>query len=119
MIAAGKRYAELQRRGGNDLDKRRVLRFYTPTRLRLIVSASVAGALFAYCVWAFQLPAIDGVPWRPLTIVPFAASLARYGSRVLAGEGEAPEELLLRDRWLVLIGIAWLILFGLGVNAAA
>ena len=33
---------------------------------------SAASALFAYCVWAFQLPLIDGVPWRPLTIIPFA-----------------------------------------------
>jgi decaprenyl-phosphate phosphoribosyltransferase len=70
-------------------------------------------------VWAFQLPSVDGVPWRPITILPFAAALARYGALLLAGEGEAPEELLLRDRWLVLIGIAWVILFGLGVHAAS
>jgi decaprenyl-phosphate phosphoribosyltransferase len=119
MIAAGKRYAELRRHGTDTIDKRGVLRFYTPTRLRLIVSGSVAGALFAYCVWAFQLPSVDGVPWRPITILPFAAALARYGALLLAGEGEAPEELLLRDRWLVLIGIAWVILFGLGVHAAS
>lgn len=119
MIAGGKRYAELGRVSGKVGDKRSVLRFYTPARLRLIVSASLAGALFAYCVWAFQLPVVDGVPWRPLTIVPFAAALARYGSLLLAGHGEAPEELLLRDRWLVTLGIVWLILFGLGVNAAA
>jgi decaprenyl-phosphate phosphoribosyltransferase len=119
MIAAGKRYAELRRHGTDTIDKRGVLRFYTPTRLRLIVSGSVAGALFAYCVWAFQLPSVDGVPWRPITILPFAAALARYGALLLAGEGEAPEELLLRDRWLVLIGIVWVILFGLGVHAAS
>jgi decaprenyl-phosphate phosphoribosyltransferase len=119
MIAAGKRYAELRRHGTDTIDKRGVLRFYTPTRLRLIVSGSVAGALFAYCVWAFQLPSVDGVPWRPITILPFAAALARYGALLLAGEGEAPEELLLRDRWLVLIGIAWVILFGLSVHAAS
>jgi decaprenyl-phosphate phosphoribosyltransferase len=119
MIAAGKRYAELRRRGTDTIDKRGVLRFYTPTRLRLIISGSVAGALFAYCVWAFQLPSVGGVPWRPITILPFAAVLARYGALLLAGEGEAPEELLLRDRWLVLIGIAWVILFGLGVHAAS
>jgi decaprenyl-phosphate phosphoribosyltransferase len=119
LIAAGKRYAELARVGSDVRGKRSVLRFYTPMRLRLILIGSGAGALFAYCVWAFQLPAIDGFPWRPLTIVPFAAALVRYGRLVLAGNGEAPEELMLHDRLLAVIAIVWLIVFGLGVNAAA
>jgi decaprenyl-phosphate phosphoribosyltransferase len=119
FVAAGKRMAELKRTRGGALARRGVLRFYTPARLRLILLASAAVALFAYCVWAFQLPLIDGVPWRPLTIVPFAASLARYAVLVQAGQGEAPEELVLHDRWLQLAGIVWLIVFALGVHAAS
>jgi decaprenyl-phosphate phosphoribosyltransferase len=119
LIAAGKRHAELTRASSDDVSKRRVLRFYTTERLRLILLASGAGALFSYCVWAFQLPAVHGVPWRPLTIVPFAACLVRYGALVRTGEGEAPEELLLRDRWLQLAGLLWLVVFGLGVHVAA
>ena len=120
LIAAGKRHAELTRpTASDDASKRRVLRFYTAPRLRLILYGSAAGALFSYCVWAFQLPTVDGIPWRPLTIIPFAACLVRYGTRVRSGEGEAPEELLLRDRWLQLAGLAWLIVFALGVHAAS
>jgi decaprenyl-phosphate phosphoribosyltransferase len=88
-------------------------------RLRLILAASGAGALFAYCVWAFELPTVGGIPWRPLTIVPFAAALVRYRGLLLRGDGEAPEELLLRDRWLAAAGIVWLVVFALGVQAAA
>ena len=49
-----------------------VLARYGAARLRLIVAGSAAVALFAYSVWAFALPDVDGIPWRPLTIVPFA-----------------------------------------------
>jgi decaprenyl-phosphate phosphoribosyltransferase len=96
-----------------------VLELYTPARLRLILAGSVAVALFAYCVWAFELPTVDGVPWRPLTIVPFAACVLRYGALMRAGGGETPEDLLLGDRRLQLAGIAWLVLFALGVHAAS
>ncbi len=118
FVAAGKRQAELRRTKNGGGAGRRVLAFYSEQRLRMIIAGSRACALFAYCVWAFQLPVVDGVPWRPLTIVPFAACLLRYGSRVRAGDGEAPEELLLSDRGLQVTAIAWFILFALGVHAA-
>jgi decaprenyl-phosphate phosphoribosyltransferase len=69
-------------------------------------------------VWAFALPDVKGIPWRPLTIIPFAACLIRYAMLVRTGGGEAPEELLLTDRWLLLGGVAWLVVFALSVHAA-
>jgi decaprenyl-phosphate phosphoribosyltransferase len=69
-------------------------------------------------VWAFELPGVDGVPWRLLTVIPFTACLLRYGALVRNGAGEAPEEVLLSDRWLAGGGIAWLVLFALSVHAA-
>jgi decaprenyl-phosphate phosphoribosyltransferase len=119
FVAVGKRMAELKRTAAGGLARRGVLRFYTAARLRLMLLGSAAVALFSYCVWAFELPMIDGAPWRPLTIVPFAACLARYGTLVQAGHGEAPEELVLRDRWLQLVGLLWLVVFALGVHAAS
>ena len=118
LVAAGKRYAELTRTTADAAAKRRVLHLYTPRRLRMILAASGAGALFAYGVWAFEIPTVDGVPWRPLTVIPFAAALVRYGQLVLSGDGEAPEELVLRDRWLALAAVSWLIVFAIGVQAA-
>jgi hypothetical protein len=38
---------------------------------------------------------------------------------VRAGAGEAPEELILRDRLLQLAAVAWLVLFALSVHAAS
>ena len=121
FVAAGKRHAELRRTvTANALvGRRKVLEGYTALRLRLILAASGAVAIVAYVVWAFKLPDVDGVPWRPLTIIPFVACIARYGTLVAGGQGESPEELLLRDRLLQAGGLVWLVLFALGVHAAS
>ena len=91
---------------------------YTPGGLRLLLAGSGGIALFSYCVWAFQLPDVDGIPWRLLTVIPFTFCLLRYGALIGVGAGEAPEEVLLSDRWLVVGGMIWLVLFALGVHAA-
>lgn len=118
MIAAGKRLAELRRTRADGAARRRVLTLYTPRMLMWILAASGLVALFAYAMWASALPMVDGFPWRPLTAIPFAAGLARYAMLVRAGAGEAPEELVLRDRLLALAGVAWLVVFALSVHAA-
>jgi decaprenyl-phosphate phosphoribosyltransferase len=118
-VAAGKRYAELRRAEGSGAARRRVLQSYTVPLLQRLLVASGLCALFAYSVWAFELPTVHGVPWRLLTIVPFALCLLRYGTLVRAGAGEAPDDLILRDRPLQLGAVAWLVLFALSVHAAS
>ena len=117
FVASGKRWAELRRTEAGASGRRRVLALYTERRLRTILFVSATGALVAYCVWAFRVPAVHGIPWRPLSIAPVALALVRYGLLVRAGGGEAPEELLLRDRVLLAAGVAWLVVFALGVHA--
>jgi decaprenyl-phosphate phosphoribosyltransferase len=119
LVAAGKRQAELRRTERAGGAGRRVLAQYGAARLRLIVAGSAAITLFAYCVWALALPDVDGIPWRPLTIIPFAGGVLRYCALIGAGGGEAPEELVLGDRWLALAGITWLVVFAFGVHAAS
>jgi len=118
LVAAGKRHAELQRASLSGGSKRRVLERYTQQALRYILLGSAAAAITAYCIWAFRVPTVHGFPWRPLTIAPFALCMARYGLLVRDGAGEAPEELILSDRWLVLGFAGWLLLFSLGVAAS-
>src|SRR5579859_1190795 len=138
FVAAGKRHAELRRttlspvaaggrgggprggaapgggpRGGAAPTRRRVLEGYTPARLRLILITSALVTLSAYAYWAFELPSVHGVPWRPLTLLPAIGALARYAVLLARGQGEAPEELLLHDRLLQLAGLLWLALFAL------
>lgn len=114
FVAAGRRQCELRRTSGQRAaggeGVRRVLYRYSPGGLGLLLAGSGACAVFAYRVWPFALPDIDGFPWRLLTVIPFTACLLRYGALVRNGGGEAREEMLLSDRWLVLGG---------GVAAAA
>ena len=118
-VAAAKRYAELRRTDDGRERRRRVLDSYTPEALWLIIAGAMAIALVAYCAWAFSLSAVRGIPWRPLTVIPFAACLLRYGGLVRRGAGEAPEDVLLSDRPLQLAALAWLGLFALEVHAAS
>jgi decaprenyl-phosphate phosphoribosyltransferase len=118
FVAAGKRQAEARRLEAGTGGRRRVLEHYSQGRLRVLLALSGAGAVFAYGVWAWELPTVNGIPWRPLTIIPFAFCIVRYGAHVRAGEGEAPEDLVIGDRWLLLAGAVWLVLFALGVHAA-
>jgi decaprenyl-phosphate phosphoribosyltransferase len=117
FVAAAKRYAELRRTNRPGDRRRRVLDCYSPRALELIIAGAAAIALTAYWTWAFSLPLVRGVPWRPLTIVPFAACLVRYGQLVQRGAGEAPEDVLTSDRPLQLAGLVWLALFTLEVHA--
>lgn len=118
FVAAAKRHAELLRADLHGDRRRRVLNAYSPTLLAVILIASAGVALLAYCAWTFELPTVGGIPWRPLTIAPFAVCLIRYGALVRSGAGEAPEDMLLSDRPLQLAAVTWLSLFALGVHAA-
>ncbi len=122
FVAAGKRQAELLRTAGvrrmPGAGTRRVLGHYSPRGLWLLLAASGATATVAYCLWALQVPDIDGVPWRMLTLIPFTVCLVRYWGLVRRGAGEAPEEVLLADRVLAAGGLVWLLLFALAVHAA-
>lgn len=119
FVAAGKRHAELMRNAAA-AGRRRVLSGYTLRHLRAIMTGAAALAVFAYVVWAFQLPIGHGVlPWRQLTIIPFAACVTRYAMLIRRGRGESPEDLVLGDRPLQLGGVVWLGLFALAVHAAS
>jgi decaprenyl-phosphate phosphoribosyltransferase len=118
FVAFGKRYAELKRANGASATARRALALYSPLGLGAVIVASAAGSFAAYCVWAARYPGVHGTPWRAITIAPFGASLLRYGVRLRAGAGEAPEEIFFSDRWLQLLSIAWIVVFLLSVHAA-
>jgi decaprenyl-phosphate phosphoribosyltransferase len=49
-------------------------------------------------------------------VVPFVIAILRYALVVDQGGGGAPEEVVLSDRTLQIIGIIWLATFALGVR---
>jgi len=118
FLAAGKRYAERLRADASGAARRRVLERYSLRRLRVLLSVSGVGATVAYWFWAFGMPTVGGIPWRPLTAIPFSLTFLRYAHIVRVGGGEAPEEALVGDRVLLASAAGWLILFALSVHVA-
>lgn len=111
-LVAAKRYAELRERAGMVLT-RTTLRLYSPRSLRLTLAGAASIASIAYISWAFTRP--EHVAWYALSIAPFVLWLARYAVLVESGAGQAPEELVLRDRALLAFSVAWTLLFLGGV----
>jgi decaprenyl-phosphate phosphoribosyltransferase len=89
---------------------------YPDEYLRYLWMLASGIAIAAYSLWAFAQPhVVDGLAWSEVSIVPFAIGILRYALVVERGDGGQPEEVLLADRPLQLIGAAWLALYAMGV----
>ncbi len=112
FLVAAKRYAELREHAGSGPVRATLHRYSLGhLRLTLLAAATVGGA--AYTGWAFTRP--SHLVWYGLSIAPFLLWLAHYASLIGAGAGQAPEELILRDRALLALSFAWSFLFLGGV----
>jgi decaprenyl-phosphate phosphoribosyltransferase len=117
-LVAAKRLAELRAQpAGGAVALRTTLRSYSASGLRVLLSGAALGAGAAYWWWAFTRPA--HVLWYALSACALMAWLARYALLVAAGVGEAPEELILKDRVLLATSFAWAVLFIGGVYAGS
>jgi len=118
FMVAGKRHAEHLDMGDEGASHRATLQSYSLSYLRYIRSTSSALAIAAYCLWAFEKEAtISGIPWFEFSIMPIVLGIFRYALILETGAGSAPEEIVIGDRVLQLLGLAWAVLFGLGVYA--
>jgi decaprenyl-phosphate phosphoribosyltransferase len=115
FMVAGKRYSELVL-VGDAAQTRRTLREYSSSYLRFVWSLSAGVACTAYCLWAFEMAEVQpGIPWATLSIAPFVLAILRYAVDVDRGTAGAPEELVLHDRVLLVLGLIWAGTVGAGV----
>jgi decaprenyl-phosphate phosphoribosyltransferase len=123
LMVAGKRGAEASELLAGDIDPsavRQSLSDYSPAFIAYLRSVASSAMLVAYCLWAFEKAGETdvAVPWFQLSIVPLALAVLRYALVLDQGRGSAPEEVVLSDRPLQVIGLLWAIVFGLGVYTA-
>lgn len=119
FMVTGKRHAELLELGDDAADHRSSLQVYSHAYLGYVRSVASSTAIVAYCVWAFEKSEPTGEPiWFELSIVPFVLGILRYALQLEQGRGSAPEELVLGDRAMLVIGAVWAALFGIAVYAA-
>jgi decaprenyl-phosphate phosphoribosyltransferase len=119
FMVAGKRHAEFMELGTDRGGHRATLSEYSREYLGYVRSVASGVAMVGYCLWAFEkTTGHAGVPWYELSIVPFVLAMLRYALLVERGEGGAPEELVLHDRPLQVIGLLWVITVGIGLYVA-
>jgi decaprenyl-phosphate phosphoribosyltransferase len=118
FIVSGKRSAEMTALGEDSGNHRATLDEYTEGFLRYVRSLSSAVAITAYCLWAFESSKAHGnTVWYQLSVVPFVLGILRYAHMVEQGHGGAPEDIILSDRVLIVLGVVWAVTFALGVHA--
>jgi decaprenyl-phosphate phosphoribosyltransferase len=117
FIVTGKRHAEQVELGSDSLDHRRTLGEYSTAFLGYVRAVASGVMITAYCLWAFENAAKTGdETWFRLSIVPFVIAVLRYALVVDQGGGGAPEEVVLSDRVLQIVGVIWAIIFAFGVH---
>jgi len=119
FMVAGKRHAEhLDLREGRGAH-RATLEEYSLGFLNYVRAVSSGVTITAYCLWAFEKAKLAGDPVLfQLSIIPFVMAILRYALLLDAGRGGAPEEVVLGDRALQVLGLIWVALFAAGVYAA-
>ena len=117
FIVCGKLYAEMREIGEDAASVRVTLAAYNLGYLRLVLAVACGGALLSYCQWAFERSGEAGTDWPfyELSIVPMLTALLRYALVLEQGRGAAPAEVFTDDRVLQLLGLAWVVVFGLAV----
>lgn len=109
FMVAGKRYSEMIELGP-EAGTRASLARYTASYLRFVWALSCAAVIMSYSLWAFeQDPDSAGVNWHAISIAPFTLALMRYAYTIDAGGAGEPEDVVLSDRVLQVLAVAWVI----------
>jgi decaprenyl-phosphate phosphoribosyltransferase len=117
FMVTGKRHAEQIELGDGSGSHRSTLEAYSTSFLAFVRVIAASVAVTAYCLWAFESAAATGdeTAFR-ISIIPFVLGILRYAHLIEQGKGGAPEEIVLADRVLQVLGFLWLATFAVGVS---
>ncbi|MGW1974770.1 decaprenyl-phosphate phosphoribosyltransferase [Streptomyces sp. NPDC001889] len=118
FMVAAKRYSEAVQMAGGKGATRALLTEYTTGYLRFVWQLAAGVAVLAYCLWALESGGADDrslLPWRQLSMIAFILAVLRYAVFADRGTAGAPEDVVLRDRALAVIGLVWAAMYALAV----
>ncbi|MFD6172165.1 decaprenyl-phosphate phosphoribosyltransferase [Streptomyces coeruleorubidus] len=118
FMVSAKRYSEAVQMAGKAGATRALLTEYTTGYLRFVWQLAAGVAVLGYCLWAMEeggVPHTSVLPWRQLSMVAFVLAILRYAVFADRGTAGEPEDVVLRDRALALIGLVWVAMYGLAV----
>jgi decaprenyl-phosphate phosphoribosyltransferase len=122
FIATSKRQAERLELGEEAGLIRPTLAMYSDQFLNYLKAVASAGVLLSYCMFAVERAReytrvgshASGV-WIEISMLPFVVAILRYALVVDQGRGSAPEEVILSDRTLQVVGLVWVLVVGVSV----
>ncbi|SFF49902.1 decaprenyl-phosphate phosphoribosyltransferase [Mycobacterium sp. 455mf] len=117
FMVAGKRYAELQLAERTGAKIRKSLEGYTDTYLRFVWTMSATAVVVCYGLWAFERDGHSG-SWFAVSMVPITIAILRYAVDVDGGVAGEPEDIVLQDRVLQVLGVAWIAIIGAAIVLA-
>jgi decaprenyl-phosphate phosphoribosyltransferase len=115
FMAAGKRYAELQLAERTGAKIRKSLESYTSSYLRFVWTMSATAMVLCYGLWAFERDGTGGTSWFVASMIPITIAILRYAVDVDGGMAGEPEEIVLKDRVVQLLGLVWIGTLGAAV----
>jgi decaprenyl-phosphate phosphoribosyltransferase len=117
FMVSGKRYADVLQAKVSPEDGWEVVG-YSASYLRFVWGLAATATIIAYALWAFQVGASHGrTGLAQASVVPFVLAVLRYAVDIDKGAAGAPEDVVLADRWLLVLGVAWLVLFAVAADA--
>ncbi|MFC8965639.1 decaprenyl-phosphate phosphoribosyltransferase [Streptomyces sp. NPDC057094] len=118
FMVSAKRYSEAVQMAGKAGATRALLTEYTTGYLRFVWQLAAGVSVLGYCLWALEegsVPSTGVLPWRQLSMVAFIFAVLRYAVFADRGTAGEPEDVVLHDRALAVIGLVWLAMYGLAV----
>jgi decaprenyl-phosphate phosphoribosyltransferase len=117
FMAAGKRYSEIRLVNRTGAQIRKSLERYSESYLRFVWAIAASIVIMSYGLWAFdmthkQFGSTWGSAWAVASMVPFVVGVLRYAVDVDQGNAGAPEDLVLKDRMLQVLGLSWVVMLG-------
>jgi decaprenyl-phosphate phosphoribosyltransferase len=122
FVVVGKRVAEFHELGEGRGEHRAVLDTYTDGFLHAALTMCAGVTVTGYCLWAFVadktgLSVHHDQIWIQLSVIPVVLAVLYVLLQLDAGRGGAPEDLVLRDRVVQVLGVCWAVLVAIGIYA--
>ncbi len=119
FVVVTKRKAEINELGEDAVAHRAALGAYSRDILLMGQAAALAVTTTAYSLWAFaDGPHPEPSAWLEISVVPLFLGMLRFAQQAETTEVSAPEELLLRDRQIIGLGLLWVVLVIIGISVS-
>ncbi|MFF8030406.1 MULTISPECIES: decaprenyl-phosphate phosphoribosyltransferase [unclassified Streptomyces] len=118
FMVSAKRYSEAVQTAGSAGATRTLLTEYSTGYLRFVWQLAAGVAVLGYCLWALEeggVPHTSVLPWRQLSVVAFVLAVLRYAVFADRGTAGEPEDVVLGDRALAVIGLVWAAMYAAAV----